>query len=82
MKDATDNVTGDLLATLDRKARYEAKRKAAGWRRVAVWQKATDWQAGFDAGLAGQPASPVPTGLDGLSFISGWIEGDAKRNEG
>lgn len=82
MKDTLDNATGDLIASTDRKARYEARRRAAGWRRVAVWQKATDWQAGFDAGLTGAPASPVPVGLDGLSWVSGWIEGDAKRQQG
>lgn len=77
MKDALDKGTEDML--LSRNARYEARRKAEGWRRVSVWQKADDWQAGFDAALAGQPANPVPKGLDGLSWFSGWIEGDAKR---
>ena len=39
------------------------------------------WQAGFDQGALGKPSKPVPAGLDGLSWISGWIEGDAKRQD-
>lgn len=79
MKDTHDSATADILAGMSRNARYESRRKAEGWRRVSVWQKADDWQAGFDAGLAGTPSSPVPVGIDGLSWVSGWIEGDAKR---
>jgi hypothetical protein len=50
-----------------------------GVRRTGVRIRAEDWQAGFQAGGAGMPANPVPAGIDGLAWISGWIEGAAKR---
>ncbi len=37
------------------------------------------WRAGFDAGEAGRAMTPCPACLDPLSYFSGWIEGDAKR---
>ncbi|MDA0559700.1 hypothetical protein [Burkholderia pseudomallei] len=37
------------------------------------------WRAGFDAGEAGRAMTPCPADLDSLSYFSGWIEGDAKR---
>lgn len=37
------------------------------------------WQAGFEAGEAGRPMAPCLQNLDRFSYISGWIEGDAKR---
>ncbi len=37
----------------------------------------TDWQNGFNAGSSGKPQAPVPAGADNLSWISGWIEGNA-----
>lgn len=37
------------------------------------------WRAGFEAGEAGRAMTPCPVGLDALSYFSGWIEGDAKR---
>jgi ribosome modulation factor len=39
------------------------------------------WQAGYAAGLEGRSSS-TPPGLDGLSFISGYIEGKAARLAG
>lgn len=36
------------------------------------------WEAGFRAGEKGLASTP-PQGLDGLSWISGYIEGKAKR---
>ena len=36
----------------------------------------TDWQAGFDAGQQGRPDTP-PRGVDGLAWVSGYIEGKA-----
>ena len=38
------------------------------------------WQAGFDAGQRGDHRPPPP-GVDGYSFYSGRIEGDAARRE-
>jgi hypothetical protein len=37
---------------------------------------ATDWQAGFNAGKAGQP-NIAPANVDGLAWMSGYIEGKA-----
>lgn len=37
------------------------------------------WQAEYDAGKAVRPMTPCPQNLDPLSYFSGWIEGDAKR---
>ena len=84
MKDTKDNKTGDLLksAGARRQAAYRERQQAAGKRQRVVWIHEGDWQAGFDAGEAGKPASPVPQGIDGLSWVSGWIEGDAKRQQG
>ncbi|MHA6848603.1 hypothetical protein [Ralstonia syzygii] len=45
--------------------------------RVRIDPKA--WRAGFDAGEAGRAMTPCPADLDSLSYFSGWIEGDAKR---
>ena len=45
---------------------------------VVVRMDRTAWQAGYAAGLAGQ-SSINPPGLDGLAFISGYIEGRAHR---
>ncbi len=36
------------------------------------------WEMGFTAGLTGQ-STQEPSGVDGLSFISGYIEGQADR---
>lgn len=84
MKDPKDKQTGDLLKSpvAKRQAAFRERQRAAGKKQVTVWITEADWQAGFDAGAAGRPANPVPQGLDGLSWISGWIEGDAKRQQG
>ncbi|WP_155033831.1 hypothetical protein [Burkholderia pseudomallei] len=37
------------------------------------------WRAGFEAGETGHAMTPCPANLDALSYFSGWIEGDAKR---
>lgn len=37
----------------------------------------TDWQNGFNAGSSGIPHEAAPDGADSLSWISGWIEGNA-----
>jgi hypothetical protein len=36
----------------------------------------TDWQSGFNAGQQGRPDTP-PRGVDGLAWVSGYIEGKA-----
>ena len=38
-----------------------------------------DWQSGYEAGQQGRPNQP-PQGVDGLAWISGYIEGKANRN--
>lgn len=45
-----------------------------------VVQEPFAWEAGYQAGLSGSP-SATPPGLDGLSFISGYIEGQAARTQ-
>jgi hypothetical protein len=40
-----------------------------------------DWQAGFDAGLTGKP-NRCPQGIDSLSWVSGYIEGQARQRSG
>jgi hypothetical protein len=47
----------------------------------AVTQDAESWQAGYRAGHLGKPNDPPP-GMDGLSWISGFIEGQADRAAG
>lgn len=82
MKDAKEKKTVKSpvkSANARRQEAYRQRQRAAGKRQRVVWIKESDWQAGFAAGEAGQPASPVPPGIDGLSWVSGWIEGDAKR---
>ncbi len=37
------------------------------------------WRAGFEAGETGRAMTPCPASLDAFSYLSGWIEGDAKR---
>lgn len=44
---------------------------------VKIDEKA--FQAGFAAGRQGLPSWPPPAGLDGLSWISGYIDGKADR---
>lgn len=46
--------------------------------KVVVRQEPAAWQAGYEAGKAGQPSTP-PQGVDGLSWIAGYIEGQAVR---
>ena len=41
----------------------------------------TDWQNGFNAGSSGIPHECTPDGADNLSWISGWIEGNANRKK-
>lgn len=86
MKDAADNKTVDLLVKKSpgakRQEAYRQRQQAGGMRQRMVWIHEESWQAGFDAGLAGTPSSPVPPGIDGLSWFSGWIEGEAKRKRG
>ena len=81
MKDSSDNKTGDLLKSsgAKRQEAYRKRQQAAGKRQRMVWIHDESWQAGFKAGEAGTPSSPVPDGIDGLSWFSGWIEGEAKR---
>lgn len=40
------------------------------------------WSAGYRAGHQGAPRHPRPPGFDGLSWISGYIEGQADRAAG
>lgn len=84
MKDTLDTKTTDLLkpsGAARRQAAYDSRKKAAGYKRISVWIHEGAWQAGYDAGLAGIPSTPSPAGLDGLSWISGYIEGQAKRQQ-
>ena len=79
MKDTADTSTGELLKSpgARRQAEYRKRKQAAGMSQRLVWVEDKAWQAGFDAGLAKQP-NACPDGLDGLSWISGYIEGKAK----
>lgn len=84
MKDPLDSKTTDILKTSGaarRQAAYDIRKKAAGYKRTTVWIHQGAWQAGYDAGLAGIPSTPSPPDLDGLSWISGYIEGQAKRQQ-
>lgn len=47
--------------------------------KILVDLDSRSWQAGYDAGFQGLPGWPVPAGLDGLSWSSGYIEGEADR---
>ena len=47
----------------------------------AVRQDAKSWQAGYKAGHSGKP-STAPPGVDPLSWVSGFIEGQADRQAG
>lgn len=81
MKDKHDKQTGDLLASdgARRQAAFKARKEAQGYRRATVWMHEASWKAGFEAGMAGNPPMPVPDGIDGLSWFSGYVEGDAGR---
>lgn len=83
MKDSTDKKAGNLLksANARRQEAFRERQREAGKRQVMVWIDQESWQAGFDAGAVGRSSSPVPAGVDGLSWFSGWIEGDAKRGQ-
>ena len=59
MKNRSTNKTGDQLNS--------------GPKHQVVWIHDESWKAGFKAGEAGTPSSPVPEGIDGLSWFSGWI---------
>lgn len=52
--------------------------KTANNVKVAVQQEPAAWEAGYEAGKAGQPSTP-PQGANGLSWIAGYIEGQAVR---
>jgi hypothetical protein len=39
-----------------------------------------DWKAGYEAGKAGKPGH-ASKGVDGLSWLSGYIEGKSKREK-
>lgn len=81
MQDPHDNKTATLLPSSGaaRQAAYKNRLRAEGFKQRTVWIRPEDWQAGFDAGEAGRKSSPTPDGIDGFSWSSGWIEGDAKR---
>jgi len=76
-----DTETGDSPKSpgAKRQEAYRQRQQTAGKRQRMVWIHDTSWQAGFAAGEAGTPSSPVPQGIDSLSWFSGWIEGEAKR---
>lgn len=84
MKDPYDNKTENLFPSSGarRQAAFKARRKAEGYKRATVWIHEASWQAGYDAALAGQPSTPHSADVDGLSWFSGYIEGQAKRQEG
>jgi hypothetical protein len=42
--------------------------------------KNKDWKKGHDAALAGKPGH-APKGVDGLSWMSGYLEGKAEKNK-
>lgn len=46
-----------------------------------VRQDPKAWEAGYNAGFDGKTRR-VPAGVDGLSFSSGLIEGEADRKQG
>ena len=48
----------------------------------AVTQDAKSWEAGYKAGYSGKPSDTPPSGVDGLAWISGAIEGQADRAAG
>lgn len=62
-----------------RQEAYRQRQQAAGKRQRMVWIHDASWQVGFLAGEAGTPSSPMPDGIDALSWFSGWIEGESKR---
>ena len=76
-----DTKTSELLKSpgAKRQEAYRHRQQAAGRKQRVVWIHDDAWQAGFAAGEAGTPSTPVPPGTDGLSWFSGWIEGEAKR---
>jgi hypothetical protein len=45
-----------------------------------VTQNQKDWQAGYDAGKTGKPGH-APKGVDGLSWMSGYVEGKGIKNQ-
>ena len=54
------------------------KTESGGGNILAVRMDEKSWEMGFTAGLTGQ-STQEPSGVDGLSFISGYIEGQADR---
>jgi ribosome modulation factor len=50
-------------------------------RPVLVRQDPASWALGFQAGLAGRSSQEPPAVPDGLAWISGYIEGQAKREK-
>jgi hypothetical protein len=81
MTDVKGMSTLELLKLVGNENRQAAEKQAAGYKRTTVWIHQGAWQAGYDAGLAGAPSTPSPPDLDGLSWISGYIEGQAKRQQ-
>lgn len=81
MKDSNDNKTIDSLKSpgARRQEAHRQRQQTEGKRQMMVYIRDESWQAGFEAGEAGTPSTPVPAGLDGLSWFSGWIEGEAER---
>lgn len=57
-------------------AEHPTKRKLS----PAISPIDADWCAGFQAGWTGKASTPPP-GSDTLSFLAGWLEGDAKRTQ-
>ena len=39
------------------------------------------WNLGYHYGLTGKPSFPPPKGFDGYGWESGYIEGQAKREQ-
>jgi hypothetical protein len=56
--------------------------KTDSWRGniLAVRIDKKSWEMGYTAGLTGQ-STQEPPGVDGLSFISGYIEGQADKDK-
>jgi hypothetical protein len=62
-----------------RQQRYRQRMEEAGFRRATLWLHQNSEQHGFERGLRGESFSPVPEGLDQLSYCTGWILGAGEQ---
>lgn len=67
------------MSGAERQAAYRQRQESEGKIQRTVMIDRASWEAGYAAGLAGQSSRARPGIADRLAFLSGYIEGKAKR---